>query len=305
MANDFPKIKIPSNFNIKSKKKEKENIYNIDSDAQAFNKKLESGNFNEEQVERELAKLEAKQKKLLEKREEQERQDEQRLNVYEGKNRSTKSLKRKTQKTSKPDKNYHLIDAIRKHKDYKSNVGRRDKNARKIMNEFKVTGPNDAIPGQLISFNYMQPKYMEELEYYDARPVTIFFGRIKTKNGLRIMGFNIHYYPPRIRFKIMDRIMEIWKPMYFKCWETGLINDLSHFDYQWLQEQLDKAGLGFGVRMYIPNLTGSIRVIPPKNWVDAVFSEGVFRKKTRFLILQYWKKFQLKQSGHGQRSVLT
>lgn len=196
-------------------------------------------------------------------------------------------------KTTKPNKNYSLIREIRQDDLYKSNVSRRDSVARKIIEEeCNVTGPKDAIPGQLISFNYFEPKWKEELEYYDAKPVTIFFGVFNTKDGQRIMGFNIHYYPPRIRFQIMDRIMEIWKPMYMKVWDEGLKGDLSHFDYKWLQMQLEKAGLGFGVRMYIPSLTGSIKVIPPRLWKKAVFTEGVFKKKTRELILDYWKKFR-------------
>lgn len=197
----------------------------------------------------------------------------------------------------KPNKNYSLIRAIRQEKDYKSNVRRRDINARRhILKECGVSGPADVFPGQLVSFNYFMPKTEEELEYYDAKPVTIFFGNFKTKQGYRIMGFNIHYYPPRVRFQIMDRIMEIWKPMYMKVWNTGLSGDLTHFDYQWLQQQLSNAGLGFGVRMYIPNLTGAMRVIPPKDWSKAVFTEGVFRKKTRELILQYWVNYHRKHT---------
>lgn len=193
----------------------------------------------------------------------------------------------------KPDKNYSLIREIRKDSLYKNNVKRRDTTVRKLFErELKITGPVDIMPGQLISFNYFTPKTKEELEYYDAMPVTIFFGTFKTKDGPRVMGFNIHYYPPRIRYQIMDRIMEIWKPMYLKSWEEGLDKDLTRFDYVWLQTQLENSGLGFGVRMYIPNLIGAVRVIPPKDWVKAVFTEGAFKKKTREIILKYWMDFQ-------------
>ena len=204
---------------------------------------------------------------------------------------------KKTNKDTKPDKNYSLIREIRKEKIYKDNTRRRDTVARKAINEMEVTGPADVMPGQLVSFNYFQPKTKEQLEYYDAMPVTIFFGVFNTEEGKRIMGFNIHYYPPRIRFQIMDRIMEIWKPMYMKCWNDGLQNDLTHFDYRWLQMQLENAGLGFGVRMYIPNLTGAMRVVPPRLWSKAVFSEGVFKKKTRELILKYWADYKKKHQS--------
>lgn len=212
-----------------------------------------------------------------------------RINEAAAKN---KPVKKEKKKSDKPDKNYSLIRAIRNEPEYKHNVRQRDTAIRKhIMKECKVSGPGDVMPGQLISFNYFTPKTAEELEYYDAMPVTIFFGVFNTKQGQRIMGFNIHYYPPRIRYQIMDRIMEIWKPMYLKVWEKGISSSLAHFDYQWLQMQLEDAGLGFGVRMYIPELTALIRVIPPKDWSKAVFTEGMFKKKTREAILNYWRDF--------------
>lgn len=204
----------------------------------------------------------------------------------------TSDKKSKKKATNKPDKNYSLIRAIRKSPQYRNNVIRRDITSRKYIREnCTVTGPGKIVPGQLVSFNYFTPKTEKELEYYDARPVTIFFGVVKTEDGPRILGFNIHYYPPRIRYQVLDRIMEIWKPMYMKVWEQGLTADLSYFDYRWLLQQLENAGLEFGVRMYIPGLTGAVRVIPPKDWEKAVFTEGDFRKKTRELILKYWADY--------------
>lgn len=208
-------------------------------------------------------------------------------------NTSKKTSSKKDSK--KPDRNYSLIRAIQRSKDYKNNVKVRNKHARQyIQEECKPTGPVSVMPGQLLSFAYKNPKTKEELLYYDAAPVTIFFGVFETQLGKRIIGFNIHYYPPRIRFQVMDRIMEIWKPMYQKVWNDGLDKELIHFDYQWLQQQLEDAGLGFGVRMYIPELAGDFRVIPPSGWEKAVFSEGVFKKRTREAILKYWVDFRKK-----------
>lgn len=203
--------------------------------------------------------------------------------------------KAKVKKGKKPDQNFSLIREIRKEKDYKNNIGTRNRHARAhMMKEGIAGGPGSAVPGQLISFNYFQPKWMEELPYYDAQPLTIFFGTFKTKDGPRIMGFNIHYYPPKIRFQIMDRIMEIWKPMYLKQFETGISSGMMHFNYQWLQMQLESHGLGFGVRMYIPALTANMKVIAPKDWQKAVFSEGSFKKQTREAIMAYWAQFRRK-----------
>lgn len=204
-------------------------------------------------------------------------------------------------KYSKLDRGYSLIKAIRHEKEYKSNIQRRDDVVRKLLlNECRLSGPKDAIPGQLISFNYLQPRYKEELEYYDAKPMTIFFGVFQTKEGKRVIGFNIHYYPPKIRYKIMDRIFEIWRPMYAQAWEDGLRRELRYFDYAWLVEQLEKIGLTFGVRAYIPEIMAQVRVVPPKLWSKAVFTEGAFRKRSRQNILNYWKNFA---PGENQQST--
>lgn len=207
--------------------------------------------------------------------------------------------------TKKPDKTFQLIKAIRgiKQKNnegeaslYKANVKRRDASVRKYIDENVSTKSKTSImPGQLIMFNYFQPKTEEQLKYYDAMPCTIFFGTIKTKEGPRVIGFNIHYYPPKIRFMLMDRIFDIFKPMYLESWDTSLPEEISDFNYKMLIRQLQKAKLDFGIREYIPQLMHKITPIPPAHWQKAVFTEGRFKKETREQILNHWKKLIPKQ----------
>lgn len=190
----------------------------------------------------------------------------------------------------KPPKDFNLLKAIREEKNYKNNIIRRDKNVRKFVDEnLSVKGKPSVMPGQLVMFNYFEPKTKEELEYYDAMPCTIFFGTMNTDDGLRVIGFNIHYYPPRIRYQVMNRIFEIFKPMYLKSWNNPLTKEISYFNYKMLIQQLQKAKLDFGIRMYIPKLMASITPIPTSAWSKVVFTEGRFKKKTREAILKYWK----------------
>lgn len=110
--------------------------------------------------------------------------------------------KKQSSKQDKMPKDFSLIKTIRKEKDYKSNVRVRDKNSRKFI-DAEVTQRNDKaiVPGSLIMFKYLSPIHADELEYYDAMPCTIFFNKVKNQKGEpRVLGFNIHYYPPRIRF---------------------------------------------------------------------------------------------------------
>lgn len=203
-------------------------------------------------------------------------------------------------KTQKPPKDYQLIKAIRGKKQkniegepalYKANVVRRDTNVRKFVDaHVEQTNSHPIFPGQLVMFNYFQPKTEEQLEYYDAMPCTIFFGNIKTKEGPRVIGFNIHYYPPKIRYQVLDRIFEIFKPLYLESWDKPLQSEMSDFNYKMLMRQLQKAKLDFGIRLYIPQLMHKIEPIPPKFWQKAVFTEGRFKKRTREQILNFWRQ---------------
>ena len=201
-----------------------------------------------------------------------------------------KVIKQSKSKSNKAPKDFDMYKAIRSEKLYKANIKRRDASVRKYVDEnVKAKGKPSILPGQLIMFNYFQPKTEDQLKYYDAMPCTIFFGIINTKNGKRVIGFNIHYYPPRMRYKLMSRIYEIFKPIYSKCFNKPLTEEVAHFNYKMLMEQLQKAKLDFGIREYIPNLMGKITPIPASDWSKAVFSEGHFRKETREQILNYWK----------------
>lgn len=200
---------------------------------------------------------------------------------------------------TKPSRDFQLIKAIQGKKQknnngeptlYKANIQRRDASVRKFIDENLQTKTSTKIfPGQLVMFNYFQPKTEEQLKYYDAMPCTIFFGIVKTKEGPRVIGFNIHYYPPRIRYELMDRIFDIFKPFYLESWNESLSEEISDFNYKMLIRQLQKAKLDFGIREYIPQLMHKITPIPPKYWQKAVFTEGRFKKETRTQILNYWK----------------
>lgn len=204
----------------------------------------------------------------------------------------------------KPKRNFSLLKAIRgvpqknnkgEFPLYKANIKRRDINVRKFIGEnVKTSNKSKIFPGQLIMFNYFKPKTKDQLQYYDAMPCTIFFGTFNTKEGKRVIGFNIHYYPPRIRYRVMDKIFEIFKSSYLDSWDKSLTSEIPEFNYHFLIEQLKKAKLEFGVREYIPQLMHKVTPIPPMYWQKVVFSEGLFKKETREQILGHWKNLQLK-----------
>ena len=211
--------------------------------------------------------------------------------IKEAKDKADKvkdEVKKKKSK-DKPPKDFRLIQAIKEEALYKNNIIRRDNTVRRYVDKnLSVKGTPTVMPGQLVMFDYFEPATKEELEYYDAMPCTIFFGVVNTANGKRVLGFNLHYYPPRIRYQVIDRIFEIFKPLYLKAWNEPLTKEMDYFNYKMLLQQLQNAKLDFGVRMYIPNLMASITPIPVKDWQKAVFTEGRFKKRTREAIMNYW-----------------
>jgi hypothetical protein len=188
---------------------------------------------------------------------------------------------------------FNLLDDIKASKYYGKRAERSAKARAEINENIKTSSKSRVVPGQLVMFNYFNPKTEEDLEYYDAMPCTIFFGLVNTQQGRRYLGFNIHYYPPKLRYRVMHKIFEIYKPVYLKYFEDGLTKEIDAFDYEYLVSNLKKAKMDFGVRMYVPQLCGKPQVVPPKMWSTAVFTEGVFKKETRAKIMSYWKNKNL------------
>lgn len=246
----------------------------------------------------ELIKSNPKLAKYIETLRKQKEIDDEEKSSFNGRlRRGVKKLLSKENEESLPGavdaKNFSLFKEIRKNPLYK--ISNRDKKARAMIDEYKesqkrkITSKNNITPGQLVLFKYLNPKTKEELEYYDASPCTIFFGIFHSSEGKRVLGFNVHYFPPAIRYRIMDIIYEMYKPFYRKYFETGLPQELDTFDYKYLTDELERHNLSFAVRMYIPALIGDTYIVPPKLWPTALLTEGWFKKETRATIMQYFK----------------
>ena len=194
--------------------------------------------------------------------------------------------------TNKMPKDYDLRKDIKSQSLYKSNVGRRDARSRKILEDgCEMVGVGKLTIGSIYLMQYFEPATEEKLEYYDAWPCTLIFGKFKNKMGEpRVLGFSLHYYPPKYRWIILNRIFEIFKPLYKDVWNKPQKTDFSYMQYKMLMEQLKKYKLDFGVKAYIPKLIGDCLYVPPSMWKWAAFTEGRFKKRTRQAIINYWKQ---------------
>ena len=191
-------------------------------------------------------------------------------------------------------KNYQLDEAINNHPLVKRPTAIRSKLAYKeIIHNTKPT-KKYLLPGQVVLFHYAEPKFKEELEYYDRTPFTLFFGITRTKDGnIREVGLNLHYYPPFARARILNHTYEVFKPYFDKNFNdvTGKPNTFISYDRL---KHLMRTNLkiAFGIKMYIPVLRQASWVIPTRLLSTAMYTEGHFSKASLQQIFHFWRQFK-------------
>lgn len=188
---------------------------------------------------------------------------------------------------------YQLDEAINNHPLAKRPTAIRSKLAYKeILHNAKLT-KKYLLPGQVVLFHYAEPKYKEELEYYDKTPFTLFLGITRTKDGnIREVGLNLHYYPPFSRARILTHTYNVFKPYFDKNFNevTGKPNTFISYDRL---KHLMKTNLkiAFGIKMYIPVLRQASWLIPTRLLSTAIYTEGHFSKATLQQIFHFWRQF--------------
>lgn len=151
------------------------------------------------------------------------------------------------------------------------------------------------LPGQVVIFGYAEPKYKEELEYYDKTPMTIFIGITRTKDGnIREIGLNLHYYPPRIRAMILNTTYEVFKDHFKKCFNDPSTKPYGFINWKSLKRILKRnAKVAFGIKMYIPTLRGNSYLLPTRLLPTACYTEGHFSRATLMQIQKFWREFKM------------
>ena len=190
-------------------------------------------------------------------------------------------------------KRFNMQLAIDKHPLSRKPTYTRSKLAYKeIMNEVQRS-PRYMLPGMFAMFGYRTPKYKEQLQYYDATPAVIFFGITRTKEStIRELGFNLHYFPPFARAKIITLVYDVFKAYYNKYFNNVPSNANKFVDYNVLKKMLDRYGIGFGLRMYIPVLRGKTYILPTRMIPTLAYTEGHFNGATLGQIQKYWRRFK-------------
>lgn len=150
------------------------------------------------------------------------------------------------------------------------------------------------LPGQVCLFVYQEPKYKEELEYYDKTPLTIFIGITRLPDGnIREIGLNLHYFPPRVRTRIMTITYNVFKTHFKKYFNDAPDKPAGFINWNALKHIMKtNTHLAFGIKMYIPVLRGHSYVLPTRLLPTAIYTEGHFAKATLAQIQKYWRQFR-------------
>jgi len=188
---------------------------------------------------------------------------------------------------------YQLDEAINNHPLARRPTAIRSKLAYKeILHNAQLT-KKYLLPGQVVLFHYAEPKFKEELEYYDRTPFTLFLGITRTKDGnIREVGLNLHYYPPFSRTRILTHTYNVFKPYFDKNFNDVTGKPNTFISYERLKH-LMKANLkiAFGIKMYIPVLRQASWLIPTRLLSTAMYTEGHFSKATLQQIFHFWRQF--------------
>ena len=189
---------------------------------------------------------------------------------------------------------YELTEAINQHPLSRRPTNIRSKLAYKeILSNLKPT-KRYLLPGQCVVFEYLEPKYKEELEYYDRTPFVLFLGITRTKEDtIREIGLNLHYYPPFTRAKILNQTYEAFKPYFQKYFNEPSKKPNTVISWEALQSIMKKnSKLAFGIKMYIPVLRSKSFILPTKYLSTAFYTEGHFSKATLQQIFHFWRQFK-------------
>lgn len=192
---------------------------------------------------------------------------------------------------------YNLWDAIHNNEIGKLK-GKKDRD-RKAIQWVKEFSKNKSAqikgkmlePSMLYMFNYDTPKYEDTLDFFDTQPLVLVMGVVKTKNGLREIGINMHLLPEQIRKLVLFKVYNVYKINYNNALRNG---QDTNFRISWKQILgiTKDLGSGFAVRMYIPELRKNVIKFPIDQWERAIWipTKG-YAKVTPQQLERKWREF--------------
>lgn len=126
------------------------------------------------------------------------------------------------------------------------------------------------VQGHLYYFVYDDPLTKDKLEFYDTSPVVLSFGLYLANTGNLVeYAVNLHYLPQEVREAFMTDIFNLFKKQYKGEMYTSKPRSINEFTWQQLQTFVDKYGIDFAVRSYIPERRKATMVFDYEDWGKA------------------------------------
>lgn len=160
------------------------------------------------------------------------------------------------------------------------------------------------IIGKCYTFFYFNPKYKDELEFWNSVPVGVFIGYHQTSKNPMFLA--LMFIPPKIRLKILDKIVTINASKIDhsnnQLITKGTSNIMLDTRYQDLKKYLAKSGFEFAIRSYILTRINSKPLIITNHdwWRLATFpSKFVMKKDLRAIYIMYKQAIGINQFRKG------
>lgn len=131
-------------------------------------------------------------------------------------------------------------------------------------------------PGKIYVFRYENPKYKDELEWWDLNPVVLALDPVDGND----LGINLNLLPIGVKEDLLDFIYDRLqneisnKSIGFRNGDADRQGSLS-MTYQGAKTFLSQYGFDFAIRQYIPSRKTQQAVIAYENWADIALCDFI------------------------------
>lgn len=153
-------------------------------------------------------------------------------------------------------------------------------------------------PGKINIFKY-NPKYKDTLDYYDKHPVVISLGTIVKADRSKLeLGINLNFIPTPYKWQLLDTIQKTYSGFFNRVKSEKSPRHADQqpritYNYRAIRALLNRYGVGFALRTYIPSRKRDLYVVNYNNWLQAgLLSIEDFEKITYDKMVSEYRKYK-------------
>lgn len=163
------------------------------------------------------------------------------------------------------------------------------------------------VVGKVYTFFYFNPKYKDELEFYNAVPVGVFLGWLECGNPLFL---GLQFIPPKIRVLVLDKIVKFNESKIDASnkiiLKSGYSDRILKTKYSDLKAYLKKSGFEYAIRSYIiKRIKTEPLIVTYYDWWRLCTFAGQYMKKKNiaYIYYHYKKNIGVDQFKKGDEEV--